>query len=83
MKSHRSREKICENFKEDLELRAIHNLKGNIRVKFESLCRIEVTGHMIADVYFDKWKVLSSFLHFLHSNLHKFFISVNVRCQIL
>lgn len=33
MKSHRSREKSVENFKEDLELRAIHNLKGKYQSK--------------------------------------------------
>ena len=66
MKSHCSREKYIENYREcDLELRAIHSLKGKCkRVKFESLCGLEVTGHTIAGVYFDKWKALSSFVHF-------------------
>lgn len=56
MKSHCSREKYIENYREcDLELRAIHSLKGKCkRVKFESLCGLELTGHTIADAYFDK-----------------------------
>lgn len=91
MKSHCSREKYIENYREcDLELRAIHSLKGKCkRVKFESLCGLELTGHTIADAYFVKWKALSSFVHFfLDSNLHKFsadtyLFSVNVRRQIL
>lgn len=68
----------------------IHSVKGKCKsTKFESRCGLEITGHTAAEVYFDKWKALSSFVYFsLERNLHKFpagtyLISLNVGCQIL